>query len=255
MRNNGIPIIGCGVIGIILILVLLAINPFITVDTGERALLVRQGNVTGQVYSEGWYMHNPFIEDARYYDIKTQLTRSEAASASRDLQDVKATVAIQYSIKPEALVEIAKNIGSEDVLVDRVINPAIQESVKASTAQFGAEEIITKRIELKNTVVAFLRERLDKYGVSVQEVAIEDITFSEQFSAAIEEKQIAEQERQKAEFEKETAITKAEAKEAEQRLLEETTTPQILERLWIEKWNGQLPTYVGSDIPLYLPAQ
>jgi len=253
--ESGIKLGGCIAVIVLFGLITLAMNPFVTVGTGERALIVNKGSVTGQMYSEGWYTLNPFVEDAKYFDIKTQVVTTEAEAASNDIQDVKAKVTIQYALKPEKLVDIARNIGGETELIDRVITPAIQESIKASTSKFKAEDIVRDRTGVKDSIVVSLRARLDQYGIWIQDAAIENVTFSDQFTTAIEAKQVAEQNAQKAEFEKQAAVKQAEAEQEKQRLLQVNLTPDTLERLWIEKWNGVLPTYVGADMPLYMPVQ
>jgi regulator of protease activity HflC (stomatin/prohibitin superfamily) len=126
--------------------------------------------------------------------------------------------------------------------------------MKSATAKKTAEEILTKRAELKTEIDDSLRERLAKYGVTVTDVSITNLTFSQEFTAAIERKQIAEQEAKQAEYGAQKAVQEARAEvnrakgQAEaQALLKSTITAEILQQRAIEKWDGKFPQVMGAQ--------
>jgi regulator of protease activity HflC (stomatin/prohibitin superfamily) len=135
--------------------------------------------------------------------------------------------------------------------VDKVVTPAINEIFKAATAEYTASQLITERSELKTKAQAALTERLARYGIKVSELSIVDFQFSDNFSKAIEEKQVAQQNAERAKFNLEAAITDAEA----QRAQSETLTHEYLQKQAIEKWDGKLPTYMGGGAVFNIPLQ
>lgn len=145
---------------------------------------------------------------------------------------------------------------------DKLVTPALNETFKAATAKYNASELITKRSEVKDDVYQQLKERLEKYGITVLDVSITDFNFSAEFNKAIEAVQIANQEVAKAKQQLEQAkidaektVTQAQAQADAQRAQQQTLTPELLQKQWIEKWNGQLPTYSGGDANFYMPVK
>ena len=181
-----------------------------------------------------------------------QKQESSAEASSKDLQDVFTDVALNWHIIPDEANAIFQQIGDEPQIVDRIINPAVEEVLKAVMAKYTAEEIITKRGEVKGGVDDFLTTRLATYHIAVDDISLVHVHFSERFSDAVEAKQIAEQEAKRGEFLALKAVKEAEVKvnlakgEAEvQRLLRDNLTAELLERQAIEKWNGKLPLICG----------
>jgi regulator of protease activity HflC (stomatin/prohibitin superfamily) len=126
-------------------------------------------------------------------------------------------------------------------------------------AKYTAEEIITKRGEVKAEVDETLTQRLASYQIAVDDISLVNVHFSERFSEAVEAKQIAEQEAKRAEFiaqkaavEAEAEVNRAKGQAEAQRLVRETITPELLQKLAIERWDGHFPTVLGGDgsIPL-----
>ncbi len=149
---------------------------------------------------------------------------------------------------------LQQQIGAEIEIVDRIINPAIEEVLKAVMAKYTAEELITNRGEVKAGVDSLLTTRLTNYHIAVDDISLVHVHFSERFDEAVEAKQIAEQEAKRAEFVAQKATKEAEAKvniakgEAEaQRLVRETLTPELLQKQAIEKWDGNMPKIVGNN--------
>mgnify|MGYP001564125579 CR=1 FL=1 len=231
-------------------------GPVAFVNPGHRGVEVEQGRVTGKIYSEGWYIYNSITKDVVDFDTRTQIETTKADAASQDLQDVHTEIAVQYRLDANRVSDILKTIGRQKDVKEKIIDPAVQETVKASTALFPVAEIIKQRPAVKNKIEQLLKERLFAYGVIVEELSIKNITFSEEFVKAIEQKQVAEQGKIQAEFEAQSRIAQAQGKSQEQALLTQNLSDAVLRRLYLEKWDGHLPQVVsgnGSDLIFSLP--
>jgi len=186
--------------------------------------------------------------------VRVQNQEISAEASSKDLQDVYTDVSLNWHIIPEEVNLSFQQIGDEQAIISRIINPAVEEVLKAVMAKYTAEEIITRRGEVKAGVDALLTLRLQPYHLEVDDISLVHVHFSNRFRDAVEAKQIAEQEAKRAEFVALKAIKEAEATvnlakgEAEaQRLLKEALTPELLQKQAIAKWNGSLPLVMGND--------
>ena len=238
-----------------LLIVFLAILSkfFIIVNAGERGVLMQFGKVQEQVLGEGLHVTVPTVYTVKKLSVRVQKQEISAEASSKDLQDVFTDVALNWHIIPEEANAIFQQIGDEKEVVARIIDPAVEEVLKAVMAKYTAEEIITKRGEVKAAVDDSLTLRLVTYHIAVDDISLVHVHFSQRFSEAVEAKQIAEQEAKRGEFLALKAVKQAEAKvnlakgEAEvQRLLRDNLTPELLERQAIEKWDGKLPLIVGD---------
>jgi len=238
-----------------LVIVFLAILSkfFVIVNAGERGVLMQFGKVQEQVLGEGLHVIVPTVYSVKTLSVRVQKQESSAEASSKDLQDVFTDVALNWHIIPDEANAIFQQIGDEKEVVARIIDPAVEEVLKAVMAKYTAEEIITKRGEVKAAVDEFLTLRLLTYHIAVDDISLVHVHFSQRFSDAVEAKQIAEQEAKRGEFLALKAVKEAEAKvnlakgEAEvQRLLRDNLTPELLERQAIEKWDGKLPLIVGD---------
>lgn len=211
------------------------------------------GQVQNNILNEGIHLIIPLANTVEKISVRIQKQQITAEASSKDLQDVFTEVALNWHFLPEKVNLIFQQIGNQIQLIDRIINPAVEEVLKAVMAQYTAEEIITKRGEVKSNVDTLLTTRLSTYNIAVDDISLVHVYFSQRFSDAVEAKQIAEQEAKKAEFIAQKAAKEAEAKiniakgEAEaNRLLRENLTPEILQKQIIEKWDGTLPLIVGE---------
>lgn len=238
-----------------LVIIFLAIMSkfFVIVNAGERGVLMQFGKVQEQVLGEGLHVIVPTVYSVKKLSVRVQKQESSAEASSKDLQDVFTDVALNWHIIPDEANAIFQQIGDEKEVVARIIDPAVEEVLKAVMAKYTAEEIITKRGEVKAAVDEFLTLRLLTYHIAVDDISLVHVHFSQRFSDAVEAKQIAEQEAKTGEFLALKAVKEAEAKvnlakgEAEvQRLLRDNLTPELLERQAIEKWDGKLPLIVGE---------
>jgi len=242
---------------IIVIIVLIVIfGAFGTIGAGERGILLQFGAVQETVFGEGLYFKIPFIQHVVKVDVKIQKDEVPATASSKDLQVVTSRIALNYHLDPQSVNKVWQEVGSS--YNTRIIAPAIQEAVKATTAKFTAEELITKREQVKDEIKANLSERLLAHSMIVDEFNIIDFDFSRAFNEAIEQKVTAEQLKLKAErdlerikIEKDQQITQAEAKaqaiQIEAQALR--ANAQVVELRWIEKWDGKTPQYWGGASP------
>ena len=244
------------------IIILLNIVSFFTVvNPGERGILLQLGTVQ-TVYAPGLHFQMPIVNSVVIMDVQTQKSQDTVDAASKDLQGIEATVALNYHADPGAVDKIYQQIGLD--YAARIIDPAIQESVKEVTAQYTADELITKRADVKTNIFKSLEARLKAYNVLVDDVSIVNFNFSEEFNASIEAKQTAVQNALKAEndlkriqIEAQQKIETAKADAESIRILGEALKQNagLVQLKMVEKWNGQLPYYMGGGEPLIqLPA-
>jgi len=238
----------------IIILLIIVLGSFYTVSAGERAVLLTWGNPSMDAVSEGLHFKFPIAQSAKIMNVKTVKLQEAADSASKDLQDVQVDVAINYHISPSLAPRLYQEVGMS--YEDTIIRPAIQDAVKATTALFDAENQLAKRVEIRAAVKENLRERLQPFHIIVDDVSITNFQFSEQFDNAIEAKQVADQDAQRAErelikvkLEAEQRIAFSQAEAEALRLQKNEITPELLqlrqidvEKIKWENWNGQLPT-------------
>ncbi|MEK7073300.1 MAG: prohibitin family protein [Patescibacteria group bacterium] len=228
--------------------------PFGTVGAGERGIMLRWGAVTHRVIDEGLYLRIPLMERIVIMDVRIQKEEVEATAASKDLQTVNSKVALNYHLDPTRVTNMYQEVGLE--YDTRLIDPALQESVKSTTAKYTAEELITKREEVRDAIRAHLVSKLESRGILIDDFNIVDFRFSDAFDNAIELKVTAEQsalaaknklEQIKFEAEQQVAEArgKAEALRIESAALQ--SSPQILQLRALEKWDGKLPSVMGSQ--------
>jgi len=223
------------------------------VGPGERGVRITLGSVSEEAKAPGAYFWIPFLVGMENIDVQVQKADIESNAASKDMQDVHAHVAVNWSLSPDKVVSTYKAIGDERAVETRILNPAVNEVMKAATAKRTAEEVLTKRLEMKKDIDEGLSARLSQYGITLHDVSIVDLKFSEGFSQAIEHKQIAEQQAKQASYvaEKATQDARAEVERAKgqaeaQRLLKSTMTSEILQQRAIEKWDGHFPQVMGG---------
>lgn len=227
---------------------------FYIVHAGERAVLLTWGEADPIPKSEGLHFKMPIKQKVVIMDIQTQKYQAELTSASSDLQDVKTVVAINYHLVGEETPVIYTEIGLN--YAEKVIYPLEQEVNKATTSQFTAEELITKREQVREKMKTLLAERLRDRGIIIEEISIIDFKFSDSFTQAIENKVTAEQNalasknkleqiKYEAQQNIESAKGKAEALNIEGEALRKN--PQVAQLRAIEKWDGKLPLVTGGD--------
>lgn len=243
------------------IIVLWMMNPFVIVGAGERGVVLDFGAVQPHVLSEGIHFRIPIMQRIVKMDVTIHKSQTDAESVSKDLQDTKSTIAVNYHIVPEQANWIYQNIKQE--YKERIIDPAVQEVVKAITAKYTAVELITQREKVRGEIKDLLKSRLSTYNILVDDFSIVNFKFSQIFEQAIEAKQTAEQlalkaqrdlDRIKIEADQKVASARAEAESL--RLQKENVTPQLIRLRQIEasiraidKWDGHLPKINSGAVP------
>jgi len=245
------------IIGAILVFFLF-LSPWVQIGAGERGIVLNFGAVQKNVLGEGLHFRIPIMQKITRVDVKVQKAETDAAAASADLQDVSSKVAINYHIIPDKANIVYQSIGIQ--FKERIIDPAVLEVVKAVTAKYTAEELITKRPAVSDAMKLSLTQRLLEHNIAVDAFSIVGFSFSKIFMEAIESKQTAEQLALKAKrdldrikIEAEQTITAARAEAESLRLQRANISPDLIELRKIEanlkaidKWNGILPQVTGG---------
>jgi prohibitin 2 len=179
------------IIAVIIIFVILSSSVKI-VDAGFRGVLLKFGAVdTSASLESGIHFILPFRDQIVQFDVRTQKITEDTNAASKDLQNVATQVALNFHVDPNEVPAVYKQLGFDYSNV--IIIPAIQESVKQVTAQYNAEELISKREVVKDAILQALKARLAPYHIVVDTISITDFRFSDQFVQAIEQKVVAQQ--------------------------------------------------------------
>ncbi|RAV18703.1 prohibitin family protein [Paenibacillus contaminans] len=259
-KNNGVKaVINLVVLG--LVVVILGMNSFATVQYGHVGLYKTFGKLSDNVLAPGVHVRIPFVQTV--IQVNTQVTKSEAdtSASSKDLQPVSTHVAVNYSVNKEAVYHLMNNIGGAYDSI--IIAPAIQEIVKEVTAKYPAEDLIAKRDVVANEVSDLLTKRLAKYDLIVNDINIVNFKFSDAFNQSIEAKQVAQQQALKAEndlkrveIEAKQKVAQAQAEAESLKLKKQEITPDLVQLKQIEvqekaleKWDGRLPSVTGGATP------
>lgn len=250
-QMNFLKIVSRWIIGIFVLI--LVFSGFKVIEPWYKGVKIRLGSVYEQMLDAGLHWKIPLIDTIQTINVQVQKVEATSNSATKDLQTVEATVALNYSLKANDVVNLYKTIGDEEMIAYKVIQPAAYEAVKAVTAQYTAEELISKRASVSADMIRVITEKLDKIGIQVVAVNIVNFQFSEAFDNAIENKVKAEQEalteknkleRIKFEAQQKIEQSKAEAEtiKIQANAIREQGGAEYIQLKWIEKWNGQLPT-------------
>ena len=267
--------------GILVVLIIIAIAGVAVVSTatvkvpsGYRGVLLTWGKVDEVIYGEGLSFKVPISQTVVLMNTQIQKAESTEATATADLQEVSTTVAVNYRLNPLKVNKIYTDLRQD--YVNRVIKPNIEESLKATTAEYRAEELVTNRASVKATLDSILAERLAIFNIDVVSVSLTDFAFSPSFSAAIDAKSTAEQqalvsknELEKIRYEAQQQIIQAEAaknatiRRAEGeglaqiidanataksiKIITEQMTQEYANYLWLQTWDGKLPAVMTRD--------
>jgi len=243
-----------------------------TIQAGEVAVVTRFGQVTGRMLSPGLNLVIPIVERTLRYNTKkiTYETAPEDKKAlstadyrdipvdtnTKDGQPVDISYTIRFSVDPTKATWVAQNIGPEDALVEKIVKTESRVWVRNVPRGDSAEELYTGEGSLKvqNAIYEKLKPVFEANGLILDMVGIREIAFDKSYVEAIKAKQVelvkVEVEKNKAaqeQFRKEQRITAAEGQAKEQELQRTTISDALLRKLWIEKWDGKLPSYVGGS--------
>lgn len=231
-------------IPIALFVLALIAGSLVVVQAGHRGVLLRFGRVES-VLSEGLNPKLFLIDRVVMMSVQTELYSAEATAASRDLQDVKTSIGLNYRLIPEQAGIVYQTLGVG--YIARIAAPAVQEVVKSVTARYDAEDLILRREMVKADIATALTERLAERGIVAEIVNITDFVFSEDFTRAIEQKVVAQQRVLQAQFDLDKAtieaqqiLVKARAQDEANLVLTRNLTPMLLQYILIDR--------LGKDI-------
>ncbi|WP_336769599.1 prohibitin family protein [Bacillus bombysepticus] len=247
-----------------------AFSSFTIIPAGHTGVVVQLGKVQPKVFKEGLHLKIPFIQDIVKMETRVMKMEEDQAASTKDMQTVRTHVAVNYRLNPDTVNKVYKDIGLD--YVNRIIDPAVSEALKAVTAEYQSDGLITKREEVSEKVKKELKEKIGKYGVVLEELNIKAFKYSDEFDKSIESKQKAEQDALKAQrdlerirVEAEQKVAQAEAEAKSLQLKKQEITPQLVDLKKIEvqekalevqekaisKWNGQMPNVTGSATPFF----
>ncbi len=230
---------------IIIMILVLFFCSFRTIKSGERGLKTRFGKITETSLKEGINFKVPFVEKIIKVNIKVQKAEMNIEGSTKDLQIVNTNVAVNYRIDPNKAPSLYKQVGNG--YEGTILNPAIKESIKSAIAQYNAEEITVNRRAVSQSCLKAIQDKVEKYGIIIEDFNLTDFSFSEEYTKAIEDKQVAEQNLEKSKLEAEKKLVEAEATKKANELLQESLTDELIMKQFIEKWNGELPKATGSN--------
>lgn len=245
---------------IVIFLIITFFNSFKTIPTGFVGVKTRFGQVQDTMLNEGLNLKVPFIEKIVLMDCRTQKTEYTMEASSKDLQKISNfKIAINYSITNDTANKLYRSVGVDYKTI--IVEPAIQEAMKATIANYTAEELITKRNEVSEFALNKLSPKLQENGITLTSLNILDLSFSEEFDKAVENKQIVEQQTQQAQYELEKArvenqkkIENAQADAEVMAAQNAQITDNYLrlkeienQKAMIDKWSGNLPNTLLSD--------
>jgi regulator of protease activity HflC (stomatin/prohibitin superfamily) len=228
-------------------------SPFVIIGAGERGVVFNQlHGIEDKILPEGFSFIIPVIQRVIKMDVRIRKSDTRATAASKDLQTVATEIVLNFHLFPDKVNKIYQEIGLE--YEKRIIDPSVQEIVKAVCAEFTAEELITKRQLVKDAIKTSLHKRLMTSHISLDELNITDFQFSKIFNEAIESKQTAEQlalkagrDLERVRIEGQQKVVQAKAEAESQRIQKETISPIILQLRAIEKWDGKFPQVLGGS--------
>ena len=236
---------------------------YTTVDAGYSSVVTKFGKVQRTI-DPGLHFIIPFVESAHPISTQTHVVKPDVGASSHDLQQVQTQVTLAYHFDPAYVGYIYTQLAdaSDNAVENKVINPAIIEAIKATTALYDAQDLIGKRPEVRNGIDKFVSARIAPYHVIAESVSITHFDFSKDYNDAIEAKVTAQQHAEKAQndltriqVEAQQQIAQAKGEAEALRVQKEQITPELLQLRMIEmmkeKWDGHLPeNYFGGTAPL-----
>lgn len=268
-KSNKNGLIAAIVVIVILAIILLASATAI-VPAGSTGVVTTFGKVSETTYSEGFHLKIPFAQEVEIISNKIQVYEADASAVSKDLQTVNSKIAVNFRVRSDASASIFKNIGRDYQQV--ILMPAVQESMKAISAKYTAEQLITERNQVGAEIKEQLESKVSDYGIQIEKFNIVNFDFSAEFNSAIEQKQVAEQNLLKTKTEQEEQLViadadaqkkikaanaeaaaikaKADAQAEANKVISESLNDALIRYQTIEKWDGQLPKVASDADPL-----
>jgi prohibitin 2 len=235
---------------LVLLIAFVIVQGFGTVPTGHQGIVLRWNAATGAMKAPGLYWVVPIRDSVDPISVQIQERTRTVEAASNDLQDVNATITVNYHVVPSGAARLY-----QEVIRDyrtAIIDPAIEDIVKGSTARYTPEEMLQNRSALRDSILSELQTRLQQYEINVTNVAVTNLKFSAQYTQSIEDKVIAEQRAlesenklRQVEFEAQQEIEKAKAEAEKIRIQAQAIQAQggmeYVMLQMIQAWNGSFP--------------
>jgi len=260
---------------IVIILLLFILPPllnrfsfFFTISYGKAAIVTRFGKIV-RTTQPGLNLKIPLIEKSVFYSTQklvyetseypdqslSDYRDSPVDSTTQDGQQVSIRYSVRFQIDPKKLVWIAENLGSESQIIERLVKTETRSVVRNIAREYKAQDLYTGDVfNFQNKLQKIIAKKFAENGLILDEILIRQLKFSQDYISAVEQKQIEKEkvktEEYKAEQEKyikEQNITRAEGEAKAQELLRQSIDPLVLQKMAIEKWDGQLPTYMGGQ--------
>ncbi len=247
----------------VIILLFLFFNSWFIVEPWYNGFTVTLWKINQTVYSDWLHIKTPIITKSVKYNIQTQKLEAIADASSKDLQTVSASIVVNYKYQESEVINLYKNVGKEEKVAEKIIQPAVQEVFKSVVAKYSAEQLITERSKVSQDIEAALNNRLKPHWIQIQAFNIVNFDFSKSFNDAIEAKVTAEQNAlaeknklEKVKYESEQKVVAAEAQakaiEIQAKAIQTQGGAEYVKLKWIEKWNWQLPTTMAWDADLLI---
>ena len=239
---------------------------YVSVPTGHTGVVTTFGKVENFTLEAGVHFKLPWQEVVKM-DNRVQKETLDMSCFSSDIQEVSMTYTVNYQISKQDAMTIYKTIGTD--YYNTAISPCITESVKIVTARYDAEELISSRSDMAGEIESVLRDKLIQYNIELVGTSIENMDFTDAFTDAVEAKQVAEQNKLRAQTEAEQkvieanaaaeikkveadaeayqTITRAEAEAKANREIAESLTQALIDYTYVQTWDGKLPTFMTGD--------
>lgn len=258
MENNGIKIVGLIVAAIVVIFLFFTLLPFTIIGAGERGVVFNNfSGIENRILGEGIHFRMPLVESVIKMPIQTQAANFKENAGSSDSQSIEVDVTVNWHLDPSRVNRVYQTVGDIDAVVARVLTNNSQDAVKASVSKYAALEFQKNRENVRSSAQDLLQAKVKKYNVIIDNLSFTNINFSAEFNAAVEQAQVAQQKAKQAEYdvqrvtnEAQAAIAKAKGEAEAQKQVQQSLTPELLQKLFIERWNGVLPSYMGVGTAL-----
>ncbi len=261
------------------LIVLAALNPFRTVSSGYVGVLTRFGSVAPTPLDPGLHFVMPIYEGIQSVSTQPQTATSNETASTHDLQNVNTSIAVTFHIEPASAPQFYQAFRDFGTINARIIAPSVSNDVKAVTANYDAEELVTKRDTIDTQIREMISQSLAPYHLIVEAVNVANFAFSQAYEEAIEQKQVAQQQALQAQYTLQQAqitsqqqvvqakaaadaavaqaqgqaqaiLVQAEAQAKANQLLNSSLTPSVLQAKALDKWSGSMPTFLTAGTPL-----
>ena len=271
-------VIAAGIVFLVAAFMLL-INPFWQINSGYVGVISDFGSLQPSALSPGLHVAIPFYQQIAMVSVQPQTTQSDESASTHDLQIVNTSIAVTFHVDPADAPYFYKNFRDFDTLGTRIISPAVSNDVKEVTANYDAEELVTKRDIVAEQIKTLIIASLAPYHLGVEAVNVANFAFSDAYTQAIEAKQVAQQQALQAQYtlqqtqissQQQVVVARAQADAAvatatgaakatilqaqadahANNLVDASLSPSILQLKAVLRWDGRMPQFLSSGTPL-----